>query len=367
MIVAVVAAVTYVVSYLYRRRRTLSDARIEERYSEELRIIAPAEGPSAVGFRESHGTVFEHRSEVTMATNDVNDTATTVRNLARDRARRRARIAQREANRTRGFVGAGVAAGLVVVLWALRFYLLVPMWLPIVLTVLAVVYVAGFAYLLREMSAANEADLAAIEVLTSKLKEARGARHEIRRRRAAQAGIRSSALRASASSKHVPERPRRIADEAAERPASAPANSAQVPADRRPPKSRPERERPRKAEAVATAQPASESAAIKAAAAAKPAVAKAAQSAVRARQSDAAAAGAPSYTLKRTAIERRDIAPYEAPKADVADVPYRPKAVGEKLATPTDDARGANAPTVESAQTLAGGDALDALLARRRA
>ena len=381
MIIAALAAVMYVVPYLYRRRRTLSDARIEERYAQGLRMIEPADELSARGFRDSYGTVFEHRIEGIMATRDVNDTATTVRALARDRARRRARIAQRETNRTHGFIGAGIAIGLAVVLWALRFYLLVPMWLPIVASVAAVLYIAGFAYLLREISAANVADLAAIEDLTSKLRAARGASDEIRRRRAAQAESRSGAGRTPASVKRLSSRATQSAPGAEEHSDSIEAALRDMPVGRRPPRSRPERERPRKAEvgaaAPVAAKPASGATAV---AASSPAAAASLReqadfvagkpghsAALGGAQPVAGSVGPPSYTLKPGAIERRDIAPYEAPEVDISSVPYRPKAVGERFASPTEAVRSVNAPTVESAQPLAGGSALDDLLARRRA
>lgn len=333
LIVVAVAVVAYIVPYLHKRRQTLSDARIEERYSEDLRMIAPVDEPAADGFSESHRAVFENRNEVTMATSETTDTATTVRSLARERARRRARITRREANRTRGFVGVGIIGGLMVLLWILRLSSGLPLWAPIAMTVVAAIYGAGFAYLLREMAKASESDLGAIKELTEQLTQARGANREIsrRRERAAQARTVSGASR------------RREAAAAQEVEKPVDAMSAHT-----------ERGRPRKDTSRVARSAQSDTTTV-----------SGARPVVSTRK--VSESGVPSYTLKPTAIERREIAPYQAPAADEAPVPYRPKALGEKVAAPADAAEASASVSAPSADSLAGGSALDALLARRRA
>ena len=101
----------------------------------------------------------------------------------------------------------------------------------------------------------------------------------------------------------------------------------------------------------------------------------------------------PSYTLKPQ-IQQRTVAPYQAPEAPVAPVPYRPKEIGERVtfvdavaqdvaaaaapagqATPQSSAPAPKSEAaVPSAQAtapahdgLAGGAALDELLRKRRA
>ncbi|MDK6926558.1 DUF6667 domain-containing protein [Actinotignum sp. GS-2025g] len=101
----------------------------------------------------------------------------------------------------------------------------------------------------------------------------------------------------------------------------------------------------------------------------------------------------PSYTLKPQ-IQQRTVAPYQAPEAPVAPVPYRPKEIGERVTFVDAVAQGAAASAVPAGQAasqssapapkaeaavppaqvaapahdgLAGGAALDELLRKRRA
>ncbi|MDY5126833.1 DUF6667 domain-containing protein, partial [Actinotignum sp. SLA_B059] len=101
----------------------------------------------------------------------------------------------------------------------------------------------------------------------------------------------------------------------------------------------------------------------------------------------------PSYTLKPQ-IQQRTVAPYQAPEAPVAPVPYRPKEIGERVtfvdaaaqdvaaavapashAAPQSTAQASKAeaavppaqPAAPAHDGLAGGAALDELLRKRRA
>lgn len=318
LIVFVLGGMAHLVSYLYRRRRLLSEARLEERFAENLRMLPVTEDSPAVDFRGDHGSVFERpngRNEVKMPPSRTNGTAVTVRILARERARRRARIALRRANRTRGLAGGGLLAAVAVLLWILYATDVLSMWVPVAVTVLCVLYAAGFAYLLQEMAKATRADLAAIEDLSRRLVRARGANREIARRRAKAARAKRAARRTEAmpASKRAP--------------AGAPEAAERKPEAKREPK-------PVRAKPASAARPAKD---------------------------------LPSYTLKHSTVPRRSIEPYKAPRGDEAPVPYRPKALGETVAKPSDGVRWAVALTPESAESLAGGSALDALLDRRRA
>ena len=123
--VATILLVAYVVPYLYRRRMVLAEARIEERYAEDLRILevpGSRQNQSTVHREGPHGTVFFRQPEVIMSQSDkaqFNKAAAAqsarsneVRALAKERARRRARISKRQVNRQRGMLGAGLLVGL---------------------------------------------------------------------------------------------------------------------------------------------------------------------------------------------------------------------------------------------------------------
>ena len=194
--VAAILLVAYVVPYLYRRRTVLSDARIEERYAEDLRMLEVPDSRRgnanghAVG---SHGTVFFRQPEVIMSQSDKArakkaasaqaGSPSDVRALAKERARRRARISKRKANRQRGLLGASVAAIVGVILWVLVGVASLPVLVAGVGTGIGLVYLAGFGYVVNEMSQATAVDEEAIATIDRKLKASKGAAHLARSRR----------------------------------------------------------------------------------------------------------------------------------------------------------------------------------------
>ncbi len=106
-----------------------------------------------------------------------------VRALAKERARRRARISKRKANRQRGLLGASVAAIVGVILWVLVGVASLPVLVAGVGTGIGLVYLAGFGYVVNEMSQATAVDEEAIATIDRKLKASKGAAHLARSRR----------------------------------------------------------------------------------------------------------------------------------------------------------------------------------------
>lgn len=185
--VATILLVAYVVPYLYRRRMVLAEARIEERYAEDLRILeVPESGQKqAIAHRKGpHGTVFFRQPEVIMSQSDkaqFNKAAAAqsarsneVRALAKERARRRARISKRQVNRQRGMLGAGLLVGLCIVLWVLVGITSLSAIVAGVVTGVSVVYLACFGYIINTMATATAQDEEAIEKINQRLKSSKG-------------------------------------------------------------------------------------------------------------------------------------------------------------------------------------------------
>ena len=185
--VATILLVAYVVPYLCRRRMVLAEARIEERYAEDLRILevpGSKQNQATVHREGSHGTVFFRQPEVIMSQSDkaqINKAAAAqsarsneVRALAKERARRRARISKRQVNRRRGILGAGLLVGLCIVLWVLVGITSLSAVVAGVTSGISVVYLGCFGYIINSMATATAQDEEAIEKINQRLKSKRG-------------------------------------------------------------------------------------------------------------------------------------------------------------------------------------------------
>lgn len=381
-----------------------------------------------------------------------------VRTLARERARRKARISQRAANRQRGFVVAGALGLLIAVLGALAFTTTMPRWIFYVAVGIGVLYGAGFGYLLSEMGKATARDREDIAELTEELgiRKTRGAQRHSRRparprpgRSAVSAASAHSALSAASAALGSDDLGALTADasrsadlgrsadlsrsvasgSAATMPTAASAATGGADAagegeaagdacdggagDARDTQAanaeeyeagvNPGKARSRNAGARAPKRRSGISVTLEQGIIAAEDFAPIAGS--RREQAEKLpkrfVAGAvprrqlPSYTLKPQ-IQQRTVAPYQAPEAPVAPVPYRPKEIGERVtfvdagaqdvaaaaaAAPASQAASQSTAqaskaeaAVPSAQAtapahdgLAGGAALDELLRKRRA
>lgn len=406
----VVLLLAYVAPYLYRRRVVLAEARIDERYAEDLRILAvkqKKDSSAAYGENGDHGTVFYRRPEVMMsnaedshapaqlqaptkasthssrprtasaagrpsASNKVSSSgrssaANEVRTLAKDKARRNARIAKRGALQKRGLLGGAAVGVLAIVAWVLALAATLPVLVAAIATGLVGAYFIGFSYLVGEINKANAADTEAIADINVRLAGGRkgSVRASSASRKPSRPGVRSRASEepvdtaqhdeAQAQHDEAPEQIGVAVAEAPEAPARAEGSgltmsmSPEVIADG-------EVVAGRERSPLPTSAPAGEASNRRVDSVAE--------------DGPAASPSIPSYTLKPRVIERRVVAPYQAPEEPTAAVPYRPKDVGETL----DGAENAvakkaadEASTAGGAEGLAGGSVLDRLLDRRRA
>ena len=229
---ATVLLIAFVIPALSKRREILANAPLEDRYSEDLRMLKVSDAPGADRPNDDgqRGSVFFKRPEVDMAGGRVTKD---VRELARDRARVRARMSKRAANLQRGFFGGALVAALAVLLWAgVAIGFASPLFAGIA-TAATLAYGAGFVYVYRKAAEADAADReeladivaeigprraqgrkvaadaarrsakkrADVEARASLDKAARGARVEVRESDGARAAARRAAARKAAAQK----------------------------------------------------------------------------------------------------------------------------------------------------------------------
>lgn len=229
---ATVLLIAFVIPALSKRREILANAPLEDRYSEDLRMLKVSDAPGADRPNDDgqRGSVFFKRPEVDMAGGRVTKD---VRELARDRARLRARMSKRAANLQRGFFGGALVAALAVLLWAgAAIGFASPLFAGIA-TAATLAYGAGFVYVYRKAAEADAADReeladivaeigprraqgrkvaadaarrsakkrADVEARASLDKAARGARVEVRESDGARAAARRAAARKAAAQK----------------------------------------------------------------------------------------------------------------------------------------------------------------------
>lgn len=323
--IAVLFLLVYFAPYLMRTRQMMVDAPIDERYVEELRVInCRTRIPS-----EARGRIF--LTERTMATQMQPDK---LRAAARDRSRARARMATRRVNQVRGFVIGGALAGLALLLWVLVAATTLPIGVAIASTIVGALYAVGFGYLVNVMTQADEEDRERIEKANVIL----GANN----RPDAKFTPVSKAARTKVAAKPAAHKP-------ADKPVAA--ESADVVKDLGS-KAPVEKSTTTEAPAVETAAAQSDT---------KRALAP---------REVRVAAPAPSYTIK-PAIAKRTVKPYVAPQQPVAESPFRPTKLGERIGDEKLEAAN-EAPQMTGneelrSDVLGGGSTLDALLERRRA
>ena len=227
---ATVLLIAFVIPALSKRREILANAPLEDRYSEDLRMLKVSDAPGADRPNDDgqRGSVFFKRPEVDMAGGRVTKD---VRELARDRARVRARMSKRAAGLQRGFFGGALVAALAVLLWAGVAVGFASPLLAGIATAASLAYGAGFVYVYRKAAEADVADReeladivaeigprraqgrkvaadaarrsakkrADVEARASLDKAARGARVEVRESDGARAAARRAAARKAAS------------------------------------------------------------------------------------------------------------------------------------------------------------------------
>ncbi|PWF27203.1 hypothetical protein DD236_02035 [Ancrocorticia populi] len=389
----------YVIPHVFRRRSVLAEARIEERYAEDLRMLdvnASRSGGASTHTGGPHGTVFFRQPEVIMKKSEQAPSRARgtddVRVIAKERARRRARISQRNVNKQRGILGGAVIGIVTVVAWVLMATTGLAIAVPAVLTLLTLVYGGGFGVIVNAMAEATVADEEAIEKLNAKLRTLKGSAHvagsrrpQVRRRpsaKSARSAAESESVRSAAESESIAsgenaaetEEVAASADTAAhvEAPSQISITTeAEIVEDTIAPD-------PALVDDQSTSAKSSDSSKSIANSknASKSESADSVQSAPKAAESparavDAAGVAAPAAAsvargtarAKEEPIKRQLVTPYEPPEEVTASVPYRPKDLDERF----EDEKPIAASSPEEVQGLSGGSALDALLDRRRA
>ena len=188
LIAITVLLVLYVIPHMHRRRSVLAEARIEERFAEDLRMLdvgASRKGGASVHTGGPHGTVFFRQPEVIMKKSERARGNDDVRVIAKERARRRARISQRNVNKQRGILGGAVIGIATIVFWVLAGVTGLALAVPAVSTAVLAAYGIGFGYIVKTMAEATAADEAAIEKLNVKLRSFKGSAHVAGSRRPA--------------------------------------------------------------------------------------------------------------------------------------------------------------------------------------
>ncbi|MCF2706785.1 hypothetical protein I6E29_05835 [Arcanobacterium haemolyticum] len=367
IVVAVLLCV--VLPALLRRREVLAEARIDERYAEELRILDVRESENREHANEPHGTIFFRQPEVIMSQNDKARTSKApvgdVRALARDRARRKARMSKRGAHRRLGYVGGGALGGFAALGWVLTALTTIPVAVPITISILLGVYLVGLSYLTSAMAQADAADRQAIASIDKRLGGIR--RDEGVRKVAGAKGDRARADGSHAAA----EASKAMRHEAAQDAGTAVAKELAVETEANESATLTiDQAAERDATAEGTAQAADEAAdgaehavTMNVAQAGSVAATERREVVPAARKREAAEAAVPSYTLKPRAFARRTVTPYAPPEVAASAVPYRPKNVGERF----DDVDNTAAASTHAADGLGGGATLDQMLNRRRA
>ena len=188
---ATVLLIAFVIPALSKRREILANAPLEDRYSEDLRMLKVSDAPGADRPNDDgqRGSVFFKRPEVDMAGGRVTKD---VRELARERARVRARMSKRAANLQRGFFGGALVAALAVLLWAgAALGFASPLFAGIA-TAATLAYGAGFVYVYRRAAEADAADREELAEIVAEI----GPRRAQGRKVAADAARRSAKKRA---------------------------------------------------------------------------------------------------------------------------------------------------------------------------
>lgn len=166
LLVLVGVLLIFILPSFLRRRSIVAQTRIEERYSQDLRLLtieqqAYLHQPAETSDR---GTIYSRKPEVPMSEANLS-----VKGLAAERARRKARIAQRAANRQRTFAASLTVAALAGVAWLCVAFTSLPIFAAILATVVAGGTLFTASYLVNAMNTADEKDREALENITRKL------------------------------------------------------------------------------------------------------------------------------------------------------------------------------------------------------
>lgn len=334
--VAVFLLLGIVVPRFALRRSVIADSPLEERFSEDLRIVRQPR--LAMADSGESGTIY-----MTERMMDTRQRKISLKEVARGRSKARARMATRGAYRARGYLGLGVLGVVALAAWIGVGVASWPTWPAIVLTLGIGAGSVGFGYLLTEWAAGDDIDREEIAKASQVLARAKRQRDRVQASRQELEKI-DEASQAAGGEVEVPVVSAEHTDEVAT--ANVVQENQDVvghrvsEAERRPAERRP-------------------------AGTVERGMTQAGREVTKVER-EVARVEAPSYTLKR-----RTVAPYQPQPTDEAQVPYRPKRAGERIGDAPIEAPN-TAPEMTGLEELrsgllAGGSTLDELLAQRRA
>ncbi|MGV9182991.1 hypothetical protein [Arcanobacterium canis] len=313
------------------RRSVIADSPLEERFSEDLRLVRQPR--LAMADSGESGTIY-----TTERMMDTRQRKISLKEVARGRSKARARMATRGAYRVRGYLGLGVLGIVALVAWIGVGVASWPTWPAIVATLGIGAGSIGFGYLLTEWAAGDEIDREEISKASQVLARAKRQRDR---------------LQASRQERETMNEESQTTGEKSVTPVVSAEHTDEV----------------------ATADVAEEDLGVvqgrvgeaegRPVARMNRNVAQADRDVTKVEPA-AVKVEAPSYTLKR-----RTVAPYQPQAVDEAEVPYRPKRAGERIGDAPVEAPNV-APEMTGCEELrfgllAGGSTLDELLAQRRA
>lgn len=162
----IVLFIAIVLPALMRGRTVAAEVPADERFAPELRMLRER-SYSHTDTAQDRCKIFT--TERMMETNKMkertrhtDERTSTVRALARRRSHAKASIAARGALRTRFAVGVAFLVGVSIISWVLVFSLKIAAAIPLVLTFISVLYIAGFIYLLKMWHGMDSEDTLAI-------------------------------------------------------------------------------------------------------------------------------------------------------------------------------------------------------------
>ncbi|MFC5281466.1 hypothetical protein ACFPGO_06235 [Arcanobacterium canis] len=336
--VAVFLLLGIVVPRFALRRSVIADSPLEERFSEDLRIVRQPR--LAMADSGESGTIY-----MTERMMDTRQRKISLKEVARGRSKARARMATRGAYRARGYLGLGVLGVVALAAWIGVGVASWPTWPAIVLTLGIGAGSVGFGYLLTEWAAGDDIDREEIAKASQVLARAKRQRDRVHASRQELEKI-DEASQAAGGEVEVPVVSAEHTDEVAT------ANVVQENQDVVEHRVSEAERRPAATVERGMAQVERE-------------VTQAGREVTKVER-EVARVEAPSYTLKR-----RTVAPYQPQPTDEAQVPYRPKRAGERIGDAPIEAPN-TAPEMTGLEELrsgllAGGSTLDELLAQRRA
>ncbi|WP_124054318.1 DUF6667 domain-containing protein [Arcanobacterium ihumii] len=348
----------YVLPALFKRRRVLNEAVIDEKYAQELRIIQGRTHKIQPKTNVEHGTIFtteRKMKQVAGAKAARRPKTLDVRAVARKRSQAKARIAKRYVYHVRGMAIGTVAVVLTVLFWILAGTTTFPTLAAAISTGAGAVYLASLTYLIRVWQKSDEIDRARVAKYDALLQKSGGKFRDV----AAAGLVAHQGSKDSDDAASVIDVEAEATHEAEVLPVGMTFDQISR-ASRRP--------QARKSGEVTGSENRVQASVERSGEVREAEVGS--RSRVVMPQTSGVRVPAPSYTIKPR-IHKRAVKPFEAAEEASAAVPYRPAKMGERFSDVAVEAPNA-APEMTGNEELrkdllGGGAMLDSLLDRRRA